>query len=68
LAQPGEQLLISYGAVVGSAPVAVRRAGLQGSHGFWCRCVGCEDPTRAVRDAAFYGGGEGRRAHAEYRV
>lgn len=50
--EAGEQLLISYGPVVGSSTVAARQSGLDASHGFLCQCSGCRDPKAAVRVGA----------------
>jgi len=49
---PHEELRVSYGPVLGSAPSETRRERLNASHGFVCACDGClreknaEEPSR----------------------
>jgi hypothetical protein len=49
---PREELRVSYGPVLGSAPSETRRERLNASHGFVCACDGClreninEEPSR----------------------
>jgi hypothetical protein len=54
-----EELRVSYGPVIGSAPRRARRERLLASHGFVCACEGClrddedeDEPTRGGADVA----------------
>ena len=54
-----EELRVSYGPVIGSAPRRARRERLLASHGFVCACEGClrddedeDDPARGGADVA----------------
>ena len=52
-----EELRVSYGPVVGSAPRRARRERLRLSHGFTCACEGClcddeDEPSRGGADVA----------------